>query len=165
MTESPHTVKYAEFAGNRGIMKTAGMHRPCTEPHGSLSREVHLIRTSGNSTTWREISIARMDWPRRMRKAQRNAARLLSGAAKLNDCGSGRQNEIFQAGRILGAGGSWSPLSEENGRPVEYTSCAARRPFGADLAPNFFVRSHGKIGYVMLDVSNRHQHNSDKVGM
>ena len=48
--------------------------------------------------------------------------------------------------------GAWSPLSEENGRPVEYAPCAARRPFGADPAPGFVVRSHGKIGYVMLDV-------------
>jgi hypothetical protein len=31
-------------------------------------------------------------------------------------------------------------------------ACAARRPFGADPAPGFAVRSHGKIGYVMLDV-------------
>ena len=53
---------------------------------------------------------------------------------------------------LLALGESWSPLSEENGRPAEYTSCAARRPFGADPAPGFVVRSHGKIGYVMLDV-------------
>src|SRR5258708_38901658 len=51
---------------------------------------------------------------------------------------------------LLALGESWSPLSEENGRPAEYTSCAARRPFGADPAPGFVVRSHGKIGYVML---------------
>jgi hypothetical protein len=53
---------------------------------------------------------------------------------------------------LLALGESWSHLSEENGRPVEYTSCAARRPFGADPAAGFVVRSHCKIGYVMLDL-------------
>jgi signal transduction histidine kinase len=53
---------------------------------------------------------------------------------------------------LLAVEESWSPLSEENRRPVEYTSCAVRRPFGADPAPGFVVRSHGKMGYVMLDV-------------
>lgn len=52
---------------------------------------------------------------------------------------------------LLALGESWFPLSEGNGRPVEYTSCAARRPFGADPARGFIVRSQGKIGYVMLD--------------
>jgi hypothetical protein len=50
-------------------------------------------------------------------------------------------------------GESWFPLSDERGgQTVEYIACAARRPFGADSAPGFAVRSHGKIGYVMLDV-------------
>jgi hypothetical protein len=41
---------------------------------------------------------------------------------------------------------------EREGQTVEYIGCAARRPFGADPAPGFAVKSHGKIGYVMLDV-------------
>ena len=54
---------------------------------------------------------------------------------------------------LLIFGESWFPLSEEReGQTVEYVACAARRPFGADPAPGFAVRSHGKIGYLMLDV-------------
>ena len=51
---------------------------------------------------------------------------------------------------LLTFGESWLSLSE--GQTVEYVACAARRPFGADPAPGFAVRSHGKIGYLMLDV-------------
>ena len=54
---------------------------------------------------------------------------------------------------LLTFGESWSPLSEEREREtVEYIACAARRAFGGDPAPGFAVRSHGKIGYVMLVV-------------
>ncbi|MGA8655864.1 MAG: hypothetical protein WB586_06915 [Chthoniobacterales bacterium] len=54
---------------------------------------------------------------------------------------------------LLTFGESWFPLSGEGeGQPVEYIPCAARRPFGADPAPGFVVKSHSKIGYVMLDV-------------
>jgi PAS domain-containing protein len=54
---------------------------------------------------------------------------------------------------LLIFGESWFPLSEEReGQTVEYIACAARRAFGADPAPGFTVRSHGKIGYLMLDV-------------
>ena len=54
---------------------------------------------------------------------------------------------------LLRFGEFWFPLSgESEERPVEYIPCAARRPFGADPAPGFVVRSHSKIGYVMLDV-------------
>jgi hypothetical protein len=54
---------------------------------------------------------------------------------------------------LLTFGESWFPLSgERDGQPVEYIACTARRPFGADPAPGFAVRSHSKIGYVMLDV-------------
>jgi hypothetical protein len=54
---------------------------------------------------------------------------------------------------LLTFGESWFPLSEEReGQTVEYVACAARRHFGADPAPGFAVRSHGKIGYLMLDV-------------
>ena len=48
---------------------------------------------------------------------------------------------------------SWLPLSNEShGQTVEYVACAARRRFGSTPAPGFLVRSHCKIGYVMLDV-------------
>ena len=58
-----------------------------------------------------------------------------------------------KAEELLTYGESWFPLSDEKeGQTVEYIACAARRPFGADPAPGFAVRSHGKIGYVMLDV-------------
>ena len=53
---------------------------------------------------------------------------------------------------LITFGESWFPLSEEKGQTVEYIACAVRRPFGGDPAPGFAVRSHGKIGYVMLDV-------------
>ena len=54
---------------------------------------------------------------------------------------------------LLTFGESWFPLSGEGEeQPVEYIPCAARRPFGTDPAPGFVVRSHTKIGYVMLDV-------------
>ena len=58
-----------------------------------------------------------------------------------------------KAEELLTFGESWFPLSDEReGQTVEYIACAARRPFGADPAPGFAVRSHDKIGYVMLDV-------------
>ena len=53
---------------------------------------------------------------------------------------------------LLTFGESWFPLSDDKGQTIDYIACAARRPFGADPAPGFAVRSHGKIGYVMLDV-------------
>ena len=57
------------------------------------------------------------------------------------------------AEELLTFGESWFPLSDKKeGQTVEYIACAARRPFGTDPAPGFAVRSHGKIGYVMLDV-------------
>ncbi len=65
------------------------------------------------------------------------------------------ENEMrtSQAEELLTFGESWFPLPDgEEGRAVEYTACTARRPFGAGHAPGFAVRSHGKIGYVMLDV-------------
>ena len=57
-----------------------------------------------------------------------------------------------RAEELLTLGESWFPLSDEKGQIVEYIACAARRPFGAEPAPGFVIRSHGKIGYVMLDV-------------
>jgi hypothetical protein len=53
---------------------------------------------------------------------------------------------------LLTFGESWFSLAEENeGQSVEYVACVARRPFGANPAPGFAVRSHGKIGYLMPD--------------
>jgi PAS domain-containing protein len=53
---------------------------------------------------------------------------------------------------LLTFGESWFSLSEKSeGQTVEYVACAARRPFGTDPAPGFAIRSHGKIGYLMLD--------------
>jgi hypothetical protein len=58
-----------------------------------------------------------------------------------------------RAEELLTFGESWFPVSDEReGQTVEYIACAATRPFGADPAPGFAVKSHGKIGYVMLDV-------------
>lgn len=57
-----------------------------------------------------------------------------------------------RAEELLTFGESWFPLSDEKWQTVEYIACAARRPFGAEPAPGFVIRSHGKIGYVMLDV-------------
>ena len=65
------------------------------------------------------------------------------------------ENEVktSKAGELLTFGESWFPLSDEReGQTVEYSACAANRPFGGDPAPGFAVRSHGKIGYIMLDV-------------
>jgi hypothetical protein len=50
-------------------------------------------------------------------------------------------------------GESWFPLSNEtHAQKVDYAACAVKKAFGAAPAPGFVVRSHGKIGYVMLDV-------------
>ena len=62
------------------------------------------------------------------------------------------ETKTSRAEELLTFGESWFPLSKEKGQRVEYIACRARRPFGADPAPGFAVRSHGKIGYVMLDV-------------
>ena len=68
---------------------------------------------------------------------------------------SGDEMKTSNAEELLTFGESWFPLSAENeGQSVQYIACAARRPFGADPAPGFAVRSHGRIGYVMLDVFN-----------
>jgi hypothetical protein len=49
---------------------------------------------------------------------------------------------------------SWFPLSDEKeSRTVEYISCAAKRPFGADAIPGYVVRSQDKVGYVMLEIA------------
>jgi hypothetical protein len=54
---------------------------------------------------------------------------------------------------LLTLGDSWFPISDDKGGHLaEYVTCAASRPFGGDPAPGYVVRSHRKIGYVMLDV-------------
>jgi hypothetical protein len=54
---------------------------------------------------------------------------------------------------LLTLGDSWFPIPDDGGgQTAEYVICAARRPFGGDPVPGFVVRSHNKIGYVMLDV-------------
>ena len=54
---------------------------------------------------------------------------------------------------LLTLGASPIPLFEESvGQPVEYITCTARRPFGADPAPGYVVRSGGRLGYLMLDL-------------
>jgi hypothetical protein len=65
-----------------------------------------------------------------------------------------RENEIKSAkpGELLTFAESWFPLSgEKEGQTVEFISSAAKRAFGGDPAPGYVVRSHGKIGYVMMD--------------
>jgi hypothetical protein len=57
-----------------------------------------------------------------------------------------------KAEELLTFGKSCFPLSNIKGQAVEYIACAAKRPFGTDPAPGFAVRSHGKSGYVMLDI-------------
>jgi hypothetical protein len=58
-----------------------------------------------------------------------------------------------QPEELLILGESWFPLSEEKeGQKVEFISSVARRALGADPVPGYVVKSHGKIGYVMLDV-------------
>lgn len=45
------------------------------------------------------------------------------------------------------------PLFERGeGQTVQYLTCTARRPFGAESAPGYVVKSNSKFGYVMLDL-------------
>ncbi|MBV8279059.1 MAG: hypothetical protein JO170_27880 [Verrucomicrobia bacterium] len=61
--------------------------------------------------------------------------------------------KAFKPGDLLTFGETWLPLSSESDpQKVEYVACSVKRPFGASPAPGFIVRSHDKIGYVMLDV-------------
>jgi hypothetical protein len=54
---------------------------------------------------------------------------------------------------LLTFGDSPLPLFEpREGQTVEYLTCTARRPFGADPAPGYVVKSDSKLGYVMLDL-------------
>lgn len=53
---------------------------------------------------------------------------------------------------LLILGDSWFPLQDETeGQRVEYIGCTAKRLFRGDPTQGFVVRSHSKIGYVMLD--------------
>jgi hypothetical protein len=54
---------------------------------------------------------------------------------------------------LLTFGNSTLPLFEpREGRTVQYLTCTARRPFGADPAPGYVVKSDSRLGYVMLDL-------------
>jgi hypothetical protein len=54
---------------------------------------------------------------------------------------------------LLTLGETPIPLFEQRaGQAIEYITCTAKRPFGADPAPGYVVRSGGRLGYVMLDV-------------
>ncbi|MBV8214244.1 MAG: hypothetical protein JOZ08_13600 [Verrucomicrobia bacterium] len=58
-----------------------------------------------------------------------------------------------KTGDLLTFGETWFPLSSESdAQKIEYLTCALKRPFGGSPAPGFIVRSHDRIGYVMLDV-------------
>jgi hypothetical protein len=64
------------------------------------------------------------------------------------------QDEIKSAkpGELFTFAESWFPVSgEKEGQRVEVNSSAAKRASGTDPAPGYVIRSHGKIGYVMLD--------------
>jgi hypothetical protein len=53
---------------------------------------------------------------------------------------------------FLTIGDSWLPLSSENdSQKAEYVACAVKRPFGEQPVPGFIIRTHDRIGYVMLD--------------
>lgn len=55
---------------------------------------------------------------------------------------------------LLTFGESWFLLSNEtDAQKIEYISCAAKRPFGADAIPGYIVRSQDKVGYVMLEIA------------
>ena len=54
---------------------------------------------------------------------------------------------------LLTFGETWFPLSNETeAQKVDYVACTLKRPFGASPSPGFIVRSHEKVGYIMLDV-------------
>jgi hypothetical protein len=58
-----------------------------------------------------------------------------------------------QLKELLTIGGSWLPLSNANdSQKAEYVGCAVRRPFGEQPLPGFIVRTHERIGYLMLDL-------------
>jgi hypothetical protein len=58
-----------------------------------------------------------------------------------------------QLKELLTIGGPWLPLSKENdSQKTEYVGCAVKRPFGEQPLPGFIVRTHERIGYLMVDV-------------
>ncbi|MBV9273722.1 MAG: hypothetical protein JO333_07495 [Verrucomicrobia bacterium] len=58
-----------------------------------------------------------------------------------------------EPGDLLTFGETWFPLSNETeAQKVDYVACTLKRPFGASPSPGFIVRSHEKVGYIMLDV-------------
>ena len=57
---------------------------------------------------------------------------------------------------LLKLGASPIPLFEERaGQAIEYITCVAKRPFGANPAPGYVVRAGGSLGYVMLDIYDK----------
>lgn len=60
---------------------------------------------------------------------------------------------------LLRFGETWLPLSaKEAEEPAEYVSCWGKLPSGADHVSGYAVRSHAKVGYVMLDVFDAAAH-------
>jgi hypothetical protein len=55
---------------------------------------------------------------------------------------------------LLAFGESWLPLSGDDGQVVEFTSCATKRPSGANPTPGYIIRTASKFGYVMLEFSD-----------
>lgn len=61
--------------------------------------------------------------------------------------------KILQLEEILSMGETWSPLPNgSDSQTAEYAGCAVKRSFGEPPVPGFIVRTHRKIGYLMLDV-------------
>jgi hypothetical protein len=61
----------------------------------------------------------------------------------------------LQLEEVLTVGETWSPLpNNSDSQKAEYAGCAVKRSFGEPPIPGFIVRTHKKIGYLMLDVFN-----------
>ena len=68
---------------------------------------------------------------------------------------SAEEIKTAQLEDVLTVGESWSPLpNDSHSQRAEYAGCAVKRPFGEPPLPGFIVRTHNKIGYLMLDVFN-----------
>lgn len=63
--------------------------------------------------------------------------------------------KIIQLEEVLTVGESWSPLPDDtDSQKAEYAGCAVKKSLGEPPVPGFIVRTHSKIGYLMLDVFN-----------
>ena len=63
--------------------------------------------------------------------------------------------KIIQLEEVLTVGESWSRLpNDSDSQKAEYAGCAVKKSFGEPPVPGFIVRTHSKIGYLMLDVFN-----------